>query len=93
MNSLQQQARFDDFLDEFNTERPREALKMQRPADLYTPSSHPYDGLPDVTRPAVRLSERLLQLARSRTPHRLTTLFVLLHKCGVADHVRGKDVD
>ena len=51
MNSLQQQARFDDFLDEFNTERPHQALNMQRPADLYTPSSRPYDGLPDVSYP------------------------------------------
>jgi len=37
MNSLQQQARFDDFVAEFNTERPHEALAMQRPAELYRP--------------------------------------------------------
>jgi transposase InsO family protein len=51
MNSLQQQARFDDFLEEFNQERPHQALKMQRPADVYTPSKRPYDGLPDVSYP------------------------------------------
>jgi transposase InsO family protein len=51
MNSLQQQARFDDFLEEFNTERPHEALQMKRPADLYTPSARAYDGLPDVSYP------------------------------------------
>jgi transposase InsO family protein len=51
MNSLQQQARFDDFVQEFNTERPHEALDMQRPADLYTLSSKPYFGLPDLTYP------------------------------------------
>jgi transposase InsO family protein len=51
MNSLQQQARFDDFLDEFNTERPHQALAMQRPADVYVPSTRPYDGLPDVSYP------------------------------------------
>jgi transposase InsO family protein len=51
MNSLQQQARFDDFLDEFNQERPHQALNMQRPADLYTPCSRAYDGLPEVEYP------------------------------------------
>ena len=51
MNSLQQQARFDDFLAEFNTERPHEALAMQRPAEVYTPSRRPYTGLPDLAYP------------------------------------------
>jgi hypothetical protein len=51
MNSLQQQARFDDFLDEFNQERPHQALQMQRPADVYVPSARPYQGLPDLAYP------------------------------------------
>jgi transposase InsO family protein len=51
MNSLQQQARFDAFVDEFNQERPHEALGMQRPADVYAPSQRLYRGLPDVTCP------------------------------------------
>jgi transposase InsO family protein len=51
MNSLQQQARFDAFAAEFNTERPHEALAMKCPADLYTPSRRPYAGLPDVSYP------------------------------------------
>ena len=51
MNSLQQQARFDDFVLEFNTERPHEALGMKRPADLYRPSTKPYFGLPDLQYP------------------------------------------
>jgi putative transposase len=38
-NLLQQQERFDDFVDEFNNERPHEALDMKRPADMYTPST------------------------------------------------------
>jgi len=50
-NSLQQQARFDDFVSEFNTERPHEALQMKCPADVYTPSRKPYAGLPDLTYP------------------------------------------
>ena len=44
-NILQQQARFDAFVREFNTERPHEALDMKAPADLYAPSSRAYAGL------------------------------------------------
>jgi transposase InsO family protein len=51
MNSLQQQARFDAFALEFNNERPHEALDMKSPADLYAPSSRPYDGLPELDYP------------------------------------------
>ncbi|HWT84046.1 MAG TPA: IS481 family transposase, partial [Candidatus Methylomirabilis sp.] len=40
-NSLAQQARFDQFLNEFNAERPHEALAMKTPAEVYTPSSRP----------------------------------------------------
>ena len=44
---LQQQERFDGFLDEFNTERPHEALAMKSPGDVYKPSSRGYpDPLP-----------------------------------------------
>jgi transposase InsO family protein len=51
MNSLQQQARFDAFLHEFNGERPHEALAMKCPAELYAPSTRPYNGLPDLAYP------------------------------------------
>lgn len=51
INSLQQQARFDDFVQEFNTERPHQALAMKCPAQLYTPSPRPYQGLPEVSYP------------------------------------------
>jgi transposase InsO family protein len=51
MNSLQQQARFDAFVSEFNTERPHEALAMKCPAELYRPATQLYDGLPDVDYP------------------------------------------
>jgi transposase InsO family protein len=51
MNSLQQQARFDDFLHEFNTERPHEAIAMKLPAEVYTPSARGYDGLPEIDYP------------------------------------------
>jgi transposase InsO family protein len=50
-NSLQQQARFDAFRQEFNTERPHEALAMKCPADIYSASNRSYDGLPDIAYP------------------------------------------
>jgi transposase InsO family protein len=50
-NSLQQQARFDAFVHEFNTERPHEALAMKRPAELYGASPRPYQGLPELEYP------------------------------------------
>lgn len=50
-NHLQQQARFDDFVREFNTERPHEGLGMATPATVYTPSTRVYDGLPEVDYP------------------------------------------
>ena len=46
-NLLQQQAKFDDFIDEFNHQRPHEALGMKCPAELYTASPRPYDGIPE----------------------------------------------
>jgi len=51
LNSLQQQAKFDAFLQEFNTERPHEAIGMKCPAELYTPSTRAYRGLPDLAYP------------------------------------------
>lgn len=51
MNSLQQQARFDEFVQEFNIERPHEALQMKTPGEVYLPSSRPYTGLPELRYP------------------------------------------
>ena len=50
-NFLQQQARFDDFINEFNAERPHQALGMDCPAERYAPSTRPYAGLPDLDYP------------------------------------------
>jgi transposase InsO family protein len=51
INSLQQQAKFDAFQQEFNNERPHEALGMKCPAEIYTPSLRPYRGLPELRYP------------------------------------------
>jgi len=46
-NVFQQQAKFDSFIEEFNNERPHEALQMKTPAEVYTPSTREYRGLED----------------------------------------------
>lgn len=48
-NILQQQARFDDFIEEFNYQWPHEALEMQCPARVYTPSLQLDQGVPEPT--------------------------------------------
>jgi putative transposase len=50
-NLLQQQARFDAFIDYYNQERPHQALGMRCPAELYHPSPRPYRGLEDLDYP------------------------------------------
>lgn len=50
-NFLQQQARFDEFVEEFNDERPHEALGMKMPAEVYTASKRPYNGLSELSYP------------------------------------------
>jgi len=50
-NFLQQQARFDDFIEEYNTERPHQALGMKPPAVFYVRSRRAYEGLPELDYP------------------------------------------
>jgi len=51
LNSLQQQAKFDDFIEEFNNQRPHEALDMKCPAEVYAHSPRAYNGLPEPSYP------------------------------------------
>jgi putative transposase len=50
-NFLQQQARFDQFISIFNEQRPHQGLNMRYPAEIYTPSPRPYNGLPELEYP------------------------------------------
>jgi putative transposase len=50
-NLLQQQERFDAFVDEFNHQRPHQALDMQCPASIYRPSPRRYDRLRELEYP------------------------------------------
>jgi len=50
-NFLVQQARFDNFIDYYNQDRPHQALNMQMPGELYKKSPRPYQGLGDLEYP------------------------------------------
>ena len=48
---LQQQARFDTFVHQFNHERPHQALEMATPASRYQPSARAYEGVEELEYP------------------------------------------
>src|SRR6202521_3506999 len=50
-NFLQQQARFDKFIEVFKNGRPHKALGMKYPAEIYHPPPRLYQGLPDIDYP------------------------------------------
>jgi putative transposase len=50
-NFLQQQGKFDRFVEIFNHERPHQALQMKYPAEVHRPSPRPYRGLTELTYP------------------------------------------
>ncbi|MBT4762929.1 MAG: IS481 family transposase [Bdellovibrionaceae bacterium] len=50
-NLLQQQEKFDEFIYEYNQERPHEALEMKYPGEVYKPSLRKYEGLPNLEYP------------------------------------------
>lgn len=50
-NLLQQQAKFDEFLEEYNAERPHEALAMKTPEEVYTRSERSYRGISPIDYP------------------------------------------
>jgi putative transposase len=50
-NFLQQQGKFDEFIDYYNHQRPHQALAMKYPGELYAPSSRPYAGIGELEYP------------------------------------------
>lgn len=50
-NLLQQQEKFDHFINEYNFERPHQALEMKTPSEVYKPSERKYEGLPEARYP------------------------------------------
>ena len=63
-NFLQQQARFDAFLQQYNSDRPHQALAMKTPSDLYVRSSRPYEGLLEPTYPFHDWTARITHCGR-----------------------------
>jgi transposase InsO family protein len=62
-NSLQQQERFDDFLEEYNNDRPHESLEGRTPSSIYKPSTRPFpEKLPE---PSYPLHDDILWVDRS----------------------------
>lgn len=63
-NIFQQQGKFDTFIDEYNNDRPHEALGMKYPAELYKPSPRMYAGLPELVYPLHDLTTNVTHCGR-----------------------------
>ena len=50
-NLLQQQEKFDNFIQEFNTDRPHQAIDMKYPTEIYKTSSRIYKGIEELNYP------------------------------------------
>lgn len=60
-NMIMQQDMFNSFQEEFNFERPHQALDMKTPSEVYTETERKYVGLPEVDYP---LHERVITVTR-----------------------------
>jgi transposase InsO family protein len=92
-NLLQQQERFDDFVEEFNTQRPHEALEMKRPAEVFQTSSKKHPArLADPEYPTHDDALRVNHLGRIRLPGREIYLATALagQVVGVREEVDGR---
>lgn len=83
-NLLQQQARFDDFIDCYNEQRPHQALEMRYPAEIYSPSKHPYSGLTELRYPFHDRTLTVTQCGRICLPRR--------HKINLSTVLAGQNV-
>lgn len=91
-NFLQQQARFDAFVQYYNEERPHQALALQVPADRYTSSPRPYRGLGELDYPTHDFTATVTRCGRicyQRRKINLSTVFAgqNVGVKQVADHI------
>lgn len=92
-NLLQQQERFDEWVYEFNHERPHEALGMKRPAEMFTTSMRPLPvPVPELSYPA---SDDVVRVSKSGQIYiagfgnvSLTSALALEH-VGITEQVDG----
>lgn len=77
-NFLQQQSRFDDFVEVYNNERPHQALNMKYPGEVYTPSARVYTPPEEPDYPFHDRAVRITQCGRiciGRRKINLSTVF------------------
>ena len=77
-NCLQQQSRFDDFLEVYNNQRPHQALNGNYPGEVYTPSTREYHHPEAPEYPFHDRTIRVTQCGRICMGHRkinLSTVF------------------
>lgn len=91
-NFLQQQSRFDEFIDVYNNERPHQALNMKYPGELYTPSARAYQPPQDPEYPYHDRTIRITQCGRiciGKRKINLSTVFAgqIVGIREVADHI------
>lgn len=67
-NLFQQQERFDDFVVEFNHQRPHQALGLRTPAMVYRCSERTYNGLPELEYPLADEVRRVHSAGFVQTP-------------------------
>jgi transposase InsO family protein len=60
-NLLQQQSRFDEFVEQYNNDRPHQAIGMKYPGELYTPSARVYRQAED---PEYPFHDKTLRVTR-----------------------------
>jgi len=76
-NFLQQQNRFDHFMDVYNNQRPHQALNGHYPGELYTPSVRLYQTLDELEYPFHDRSVRVTQCGRICIGNRKINLSVV----------------
>jgi transposase InsO family protein len=89
-NQLQQQERFDAFKEEYNTDRPHEALGQRPPETCYTPSPRRYpDSLPELLYP---LHDDVIRVMNSGHV-RVGRVTVFLSSCLATQRVGIRELD
>ena len=63
-NFLQQQGKLDDFLEQYNHDRPHEAINMKYPGEVYTPSTRVYQSPDEPDYPFHERTIRVTQCGR-----------------------------
>lgn len=92
-NGKEQQERFDKFQEEYNNERPHEALEYKTPASLWQPSSRQFpEVLPEISYPPHMLKRRVRSAGEIKFQGRLIFVSEVLIKEWVALEETDEDI-